>query len=169
LSSCGSDFREAAIGLQGRVWVAFFHWIRQTNESEEREVPVAFVLDFDAKHNILRVTLEGHVTDAILVEAYAAMARCAAARPACRGIADITGVTKFDVSNTTVRRLAETAPAIPTAQVRVFVAPTTFVYGMARMFQMLGEKTRPNLHIARTLNEAYSLLQVESPEFDPVS
>jgi hypothetical protein len=130
---------------------------------------VAFVLDFDAKHNILRLTLDGHLTDAILLDAYAAMARCAASRPACRGIADITGVTKFDVSSTTIRRLAETPPAIPTAQLRIFVAPTTFVYGMARMFQLLGESTRPNLHIARTLNEAYSLLRVESPEFEPVS
>jgi hypothetical protein len=132
-------------------------------------VPVAFVLDFDAKHNILRLTLGGHVTDAILLDAYTAMARYAAFYPGCRGIADITGVTKFDVSSKMVKRLAETAPAIPPPQMRVFVAPTTFVYGMARMFQMIGEKTRPNLHIVRTLNEAFSLLEVESPEFYPVS
>lgn len=130
---------------------------------------MAFVVDFDAKHNILRVTLEGHVTDAILLDAYATMARCAVSRPECRGIADVTGVTKFDVSSKTVRELAETPPAIPSPQMRVFVAPTTFVYGLARMFQMLGERTRPNLHITRTLNEAYSLLQVESPEFGPLS
>ena len=128
-----------------------------------------FVVEFDAKNNVLRVTLEGHVTDAIFLDAYATTARCAASRPGCRGIADVTQVTKFDVSSNVIRRLADTAPAIPTPQMRIFVASTTFVYGLGRMFQMLGERTRPNLHIARTLDEAYRLLQVESPEFDPVS
>jgi|SRR5580658_793661 hypothetical protein len=95
-------------------------------------------------------------------------ARCATARPGCRGITDVTQVTKFDVSSDTVRRLAWTPPTIPTPQVRIFVAPTTFIYGMARMFQILGESTRPNLHIVRTLDEAYGLLQMESPEFTPI-
>jgi hypothetical protein len=128
-----------------------------------------FILEFDAKNNVLRVTLEGHLTDAILSDACATMARCAASRPGCRGIADVTQVTHFDVSSYALRQLAETPPAIPPEQMRIFLAPTTFVYGMARMFQMLGERTRPNLHIARTLDEAYRLLQVESPEFHPVS
>ena len=130
---------------------------------------MGFAFDFDARSNILRLTLEGHVTEEVLFDAYAAMARHAASRPACRGIADVTRVTKFDVSANAVRRLAESPPAIPTKQMRVFVASTNFVYGLARMFQMLGEKTRPNLHIVRTLDEAYHLLQVDSPDFVPVS
>ena len=52
---------------------------------------------------------------------------------------------------------------------RVFVAPKDLIYGMARMFQILGEATRPDLPVVRTMDEAYSLLQVESPEFSPVS
>jgi hypothetical protein len=36
------------------------------------------------------------------------------------------------------------------------------------MFQVLGEKTRPELHVVRTLEAAYTLLQLESPEFGPV-
>ncbi|MGA9980660.1 MAG: hypothetical protein WBQ08_18710 [Candidatus Sulfotelmatobacter sp.] len=130
---------------------------------------MAFVVDFDAKNNILRLTLEGHVTEEALFDAYAAMARHAASHPACRGIADVTGVTKFDVSGNAIRRLAESLPAIPAPQMRIFVASKAFVYGMARMFQMLGEKTRPNLHVVRTLDEAYRLLQVDSPDFVPVS
>ncbi len=130
---------------------------------------MAFVIEFDARNNILRLTLEGYVSDAILMDAYAAVARCAASRPACRGIVDITGVTKFDVSSHVVRQLAGTAPAIPAPQMRIFVAPSPVVYGMARMFQTLGEETRSNLHIVRTLDEAYRLLEVESPQFVLVS
>jgi hypothetical protein len=31
---------------------------------------VGFIVEFDAKHNVLRLTLEGHLTDAILLDAY---------------------------------------------------------------------------------------------------
>ena len=130
---------------------------------------MGFVLDFDAKNNILRVTLEGRLTDAILLEGYAAAVRYVASHGPCRGITDVSQVTKFDVSNDTIKQLAGTSPAFPTAYMRVFVAPKDFVYGMARMFQILGGETRPNLHIVRTMGEAYRLLQVESPEFVPIS
>jgi hypothetical protein len=40
---------------------------------------------------------------------------------------------------------------------------------MVRMFQILGEDTRPDLRIVRTMDEAHRLLGVESPEFSPVS
>jgi hypothetical protein len=130
---------------------------------------MAFVIEFDARHNILRASMEGRVTGAILLDCYTTMAKYAASHPGCRGIADVSGVTKFDVSSTAVKQLSKAPPAIPAPDMRVFVAPQAHVYGMARMFQMLGEDTRPNLHIVRTLDEAYHLLQVKSPEFSPVS
>jgi hypothetical protein len=128
-----------------------------------------FVMDFDARNSILRVTLQGRVTDAVILDTYAAVARYVASHPPCRGITDISEVEEFEVSSNTIRQLAEKPPAFPTADMRILVAPKAHVYGMARMFQILGGKTRPNLHIVRTMDEAYSLLQVESPEFIPVS
>ncbi len=128
-----------------------------------------FVIEFDARNNILRARLEGRVTDDILLDCYAAMARSAASHPACRGITDVSGVTESSVSSTVIKQLSKSPPAIPTGYMRIFVAPQPHVYGMARMFQMLGEETRPDLHIVRTLDEAYRLLQVESPEFSPIS
>ena len=126
------------------------------------------VLDFDAKNVVLRVTLDGLVTDEGLVECNATVARYYASHPPCRGIVDFSKVTKFEVSSDTIRRLASGSPAIPSENVRVLVTPTDVVYGMARMFQVLGEKTRPELHVVRTLEAAYKLLGVESPEFSPV-
>jgi hypothetical protein len=130
---------------------------------------MGFILEYNAKHNILRVTLEGRLTDAILSEGYAATAKYVASHPPCHGITDVSGVTKFEVSSDVVKRLAETSPAFPTAYMKVFVAPKDSVYGMARMFQIIGEGTRPNLHIVRSMDEAYRLLQAESPEFSRVS
>jgi len=129
---------------------------------------VGFILEFDAKNAVLRATVDGVVTDEGLVDCNATVARYYASHPPCRGIVDFSKVTKFEVSSETIRRLASGTPAIPTENVRVLVTPTDVVYGMARMFQVLGEKTRPDLHVVRTLEEAYKLLQLKSPEFGPV-
>ncbi len=129
---------------------------------------MGFFMEFDARNNILRVTLDGHVTDAMLLDAYTTVARYVASHIPCHGILDVSGVTKFAVSSNTVRELALSAPAIPVGYTRVIVAPLDSVYGMVRMFQTLGESTRPDLHIVRTIDEAYRLLQLESPEFTPV-
>lgn len=129
---------------------------------------MGFVMEFDSKNNILRGTLEGHVTDAILLEAYAMAADYVASHGPCRAIANFSAVTKFGVSSVTVRELTRSAPVIPAGYMRVAVAPLDSMYGMLRMFQILTELTRPYLHVVRTLDEAYRLLRVESPEFDSV-
>ena len=69
---------------------------------------MGFVMDFDARNNILRVTLKGRVTDAILLESYATAARYAASHPPCRGIADF--MTEFEVSGTAIKQLAGRSP-----------------------------------------------------------
>ncbi len=127
------------------------------------------VMEFDARNKILRGTLEGRVTDAIVLDAYASAARYVASHGPCRGITDISRVTKFEVSSNAIRELAQRTPVIPAGYMRVIVAPQGFRYGMMRMFQILTEKTRPDLHVVRTMDEAYRLLQVESPEFSRLS
>lgn len=129
---------------------------------------MGFVLEFAAGSNLLRVTLEGLVTDAILLDAYTAVATYVETRGPCRAIVDVSKVTSFDVSSRAVRELSQRAPAIPKGYTRVFVAPLDSMFGMVRMFQILTELTRPDLHVVRSVPEAYRLLQVESPEFSPV-
>jgi hypothetical protein len=126
-------------------------------------------MDFDTKNNLLRVTLEGRLTDAILLDAYATVARYVISHGPCRGLVDISGVTKFDVSSNAIRELTRRSPAIPKGYMRVMVAPLDSMFGMVRMFQILTELTRPDFHVVRAIDEAYRLLRVESPEFTPVS
>ena len=130
---------------------------------------MSIVVEFDATNNILRGTLEGRMTGAILLEFYAAATKYMASHPPCRGILDFSEVTEFEVSSDAIRHVAAAPPAFPTGYTRVLVIPKDFIYGLARMFQMLGEKTRPDLQVVRTMDEAYRLLRVKSPEFHPVS
>jgi hypothetical protein len=129
---------------------------------------MGFVLDFDARNNILRVTIKDRFTDEIMRDIYAAITKYVASHR-CRGIVDFSKVTTFEASNDAIRTLAESDPAFPAGCVRIFVCPEDLIYGMARMFQILGEKTRPDLHVARTLDEAYHWLKADAPEFGPVS
>ena len=36
------------------------------------------------------------------------------------------------------------------------------------MMVAVGEETRPRAYVVRTMNEAYNLLEVDSPQFGPV-
>ncbi len=115
-------------------------------------------LAFDKKNNILRGTLEGPLTGAVLLELFAAASKYMASRPPCRAILDLSQVTEFEVAGNAIRQVAAAPPAVPAGYMRVVVVPQTFIYGLVRMFQILGEKTRPELQVVRTLDEAYRLM-----------
>jgi hypothetical protein len=129
---------------------------------------VNVIVEFDAKNNILRGTLQGPITGAILLDLYAKAAEYIESHPPCRGILDFSGVTDFEVSSDAIRAVAAAKPILPAGYMRVLVIPQIYIYGLARMFQILGEKTRPELQVVRTLNEAYRMLDVEFPDFRPV-
>jgi hypothetical protein len=129
---------------------------------------VAILLEFDATNDVLRGTLEGPMTRAILWDFYATLARYVASHRPCRGIVDFSKVTESDLSSDDVRRMISAPPAFPAGYPRVLVIPKDSLFGLGRMFQILGETTRPELHVVRTMDAAYQLLQIKSPEFAPV-
>ena len=126
---------------------------------------MSFVIEFDAKNNILRGTLKGRVTDAILLDCYSAAARCATSHPPCRGIWDFSDVTEFEISNAAIRQAAVTRPIIASGYMRVIVASHDFMFGMMRMLQLLSEEARPELLVVRTMDEAYRWLLLDAPDF----
>jgi hypothetical protein len=130
---------------------------------------MAMVVDFDARNNVLRATLTGSMTGAILLDFYAQAGDYMASHPPCRGILDFSGVTDFEFSSEAIRKIAASPPAFPKGYMRILVIPRGFIFGMARMFQMITEKTRPELQVVRTLQDAYLLLKVETPDFHPIA
>jgi len=129
---------------------------------------MALVVEFDAKNNILRGTLDGRMTGAILLDFQARAAKYMASRAPCRGILDFSKVSDFEVSSAAIREVAALPPAFPAGYMRVLVIPRDFIYGLARMFQILTQESRPELQVVRTMEEAYRLLEVSSPEFHQV-
>jgi hypothetical protein len=53
---------------------------------------------------------------------------------------------------------------------RVVIAPTDYKFGIARIFEIEGEPTRPSLHVVRSVREAWAILGLEMKEakFEPI-
>ena len=124
--------------------------------------------DFDPVNNILRYCWEGNLSDELSLEGDAAGRKLLAARPLCRGIQDFSRITTVSASSETIKRIAFQPPAYGLGQTVVFVAPKDVIYGLSRVFVAVGEKTRPRAYVVRTMNEAYHLLEVDSPQFGPI-
>src|SRR3954467_9845051 len=102
--------------------------------------------EFAAGPRVLRAVFEGVLDDRGLRDAYSKLEQYARATDAAVGIWDMAGVTDFKVHSDTVRELGRLQPAMPEpALPRFIVAPTDHLFGMARMFQGVGDATRPQL------------------------
>ena len=131
---------------------------------------MGFRFEFDHANRILLVRIEGRLTDELLAECYHAIRERSVATDARMGIFDMSAVTEFSVSSELVRQLARSEPAMPNGgeRTRIIAVENTTGFGLARMFQIVGEKDRPKLHVVRTLNEALATLGVQSPHFEPL-
>jgi hypothetical protein len=123
------------------------------------------LLDFDPEHRVLRLTLTGVFTEAEYLVVREDVKRFVQTDGPCHGLIDFRGVSKLDASADFVRMVAEKSPAFPATTIRVAVAPQPVIYGMIRMFQIIGDKTRQRFHVVKTIEEAHSLLGFPSLDF----
>jgi hypothetical protein len=128
-----------------------------------------YYFEFDAKNQILRGRFEGALTDELLKQYYGVAGGFFEQTGARAGITDFSAVTSFEVSPQTIRDLASSPPAILDRELpRFIIAPSPPIFGMARMFELGGQDTRPNLHVVRTMKEVCVILGVTDPKFEPI-
>lgn len=128
-----------------------------------------YPFEFDSTHRILRCQLEGRVTDEELSGYYRDAERYAKQTDPLAGILDMSGVTSLEVSPETIGELARLPPAMPyPSRPRVLIATSPAVFGVARMFELQGQATRPNLHVVRSEKEALAILGVAETSFEPI-
>jgi hypothetical protein len=127
---------------------------------------MSYSFEFAPKDRILRCSFDGRVTDESLLEYYEQVGKYVVHTEPRAGIVDFSNVTSFDASLETVRSLARSLPAMVDVSLpRFIVAPAPHIFGIARMFQAMGEDSRPSLQVVRTLAEAYAALGVIDPKF----
>jgi len=125
-------------------------------------------LDFDELHQVMLIRFAGRVTDEVLLSHFQRVRGWLTAHGPCSSITDFSDVTSFEVTAQAVRQLAAGAPLVPNDFLRVVIAPQDEVFGMVRMFEMLGSATRDRVYIVRTISEAYEVTGIDSPGFRPV-
>ena len=132
---------------------------------------MAIRFEFDKINGILLVRVDGRLTDESLGDYYGEVRRYSVLTDARAGIFDVSAVTQFAVTSEFVRRLAQGEPAMPHAEERprIVVAHQTHAFGLARMFQIVGEQKRPLFGVVKTMDEALGVLRAEAPEFKPIN
>jgi hypothetical protein len=133
------------------------------------EAAVPYRFEFDSENGLLQGRLYGRVTSEELKEYYQVGVKSIAAKMPRAGITDMTGITAFEVTPQAVRELASLPPISPYQDLlRVIVASSPDVFGMARIFESQTEATRPNLHVVKTCKEALVIVGVPSPKYQPI-
>jgi hypothetical protein len=128
-----------------------------------------YTFDLDPTNGILRCRLTGQVTDVELKDFFRVGSEYAVSVRPSAGVVDFSEVTSFAVSAQTIEDLAKSAPVLPNPNVRrIVIAPPSEIYGMMRMFEIQGEDRRPDLHVVRTEREAWAILAVQKPRFEPL-
>ena len=124
--------------------------------------------EYDSHDKVLMARFDGNVTLELIHDFYRAATALIAVTDLRGSMVDFSRVLAFEISADDMRELAMWPPADPvTARPRVVVAPADRVFGMARMFGIWGEGTRPSFHVVRTFREAFAILRVVSPKFLP--
>jgi hypothetical protein len=133
---------------------------------------MAFVFDFDPTHRILRSTFSGRVSDDELLDHQRVGLLLVTSLDPHFAIIDLSGAEPFDVTVDGIRALAKLPPAMPKIdRPRVIIAPSDITFGMARIFELEGEATRPSLHVVRSMKEAWAIIGVgmEEAQFGSIS
>ena len=127
---------------------------------------MAYAFELDANSRVLLFRFFGSVSEQRIGQFYReAGAQIERVRPRA-AIFDFTGVTSFEVSSESVRDLADSPPLIPEVSCpRIVVAPASHIFAMSRMFQILGERSRPSFGVVRSTAEALALIGLEHPDF----
>lgn len=125
-----------------------------------------FHFEFDREHRILLVVVQGEYGDAEMLALIDAIRNRVGDLGVSAGITDLSLVTSFTVSSKAVRSAAGQPSPFADPTPRFVVAPADLVFGMFRMYQTHGERTRAMLHLVRSREEALATLGVPSPTFE---
>lgn len=135
----------------------------QSSQSDNR----SFWFEFDPVNKILVGRLQGTLTTDVAAECYSLGRRHWAATNARACIADFSSVTSFAFSGEFVGALARQEPLMPDATRPLFLVMAADVgYGLGRMYQIVGEKAMPLVHVVRAMDEAVAAVCTKSPRFE---
>lgn len=124
-----------------------------------------YVIDLEPAARIVRVKVDGVLTDEILMEVYSTLKQVLSTGGPYSGIFDFSEVVDDRVCSEAIRALARDVPAILSGKLRVVVASTPNLRGLFRMYEMSGDGMRADLRVVGSIDEAYRAYGVHPEDF----
>jgi hypothetical protein len=115
-------------------------------------------VEVDAKSKLAKRTYSGDVTSGDLLESICEYQKIPAFQPHFNEVMDFREVRSIGAPIEDIRRCAITPVPFSNDSKRIIVAPQAAIYGVARMYQTLGEEVHPNVYVVRTMEEALEIL-----------
>jgi hypothetical protein len=129
---------------------------------------MAHHFEFDSANKILLVVLEGDVEGREIGTINHEIRDYVERLEPAGGISDFSAVKKFDVSSYSMRIAALEPSPYPEETPRFIVAPTDYLFGMGRMYELVADRPMAKLGVVRTREEALAALGVREPKFERV-
>jgi CheY-like chemotaxis protein len=131
--------------------------------------PRPYRFEFDSTNNILHGCFEGFVSKQELRNYYQAAVKHVARLSPHSYVADVSAVTSTTVSIGTILEFAKLPPVLPGAQRhRFIVAAHPAAFWLMRMYAVAVRTSRPNLHVVNKHAEAWAILGISEPQFNPM-
>jgi len=122
--------------------------------------------EFDAEHRILLIVLEGRIQRQELeVLNQDIQQRAERVKPSA-AIADLSPVMTLNVPAYTMRTAALGPAPFSDETLRLIVAPTDHLFGMARMYEVFANRPVGKLQVVRSRGEALAAIGVENLKFE---
>jgi hypothetical protein len=123
------------------------------------------VIDLDPAAGIVRVTVDGVLTDELLQKTYNTLKRVVSGSGPYSGIFDFSQIVEDRVSSEGIRVLAGEAPTVLSGRQRVVVASTPSLHGLFRMYEMCRDGMRVDLEVVEYIDQAYRIFGVHPEDF----
>jgi hypothetical protein len=127
---------------------------------------VGVQLTVDINERLIISTFSGEINDADLLGSTSLIRSHPDFDPSFSDIVDFSGVTAGHISTSTVQNLSGSASIFNPTSMHVVIAPHDLVFGLARMAQVFAEKTKPNIVVVRTIEEAREFLRLKKTGLD---
>src|SRR4030095_9853178 len=131
----------------------------------ESQTKMHYVIDLDPAARIVRVTVDGVLTDELLVETYGTLERLVTGEDPYSGIFDFSKVAEDLVSSEGISALARKAAIILCGKLRVVVASTPSVHALFRRYEMSRDGMCADLQVVGSIDEAYRMFGVHPEDF----
>jgi hypothetical protein len=134
-------------------------------QGRPKDTDMPYHLEFDKHNKVLCTSFEGRLSFADWLSARRETLGHILEKNPAAGIWDYSHVDPFDVTPAEIGQMASRpsfyAPGVP----QFSVASSDHVFETLRMFQMLSKKTRPELQVVRTREEAYKMLGIKGTKY----